>query len=301
MLPHFPEFKNIEWTDRHIVEQFTKNFPPYSDYNFVSLWSWDTRDKMKLSVLHGNLVLLFYDYMTEKPFLSFIGANMVSCTAQTLMEYSLIHFQEPCLKLIPEAVAALLCNEQFVLVPDEDSHDYILSVPYLCSIKNLSGDSDLAARGLRKYLKKYPHHKILTFSGGDIPADDCIELFKNWAKVKCLDHCELNEYSAFVRFITKAENDNIILGVYDDGVMIGFAAYEIVSSEYAIGHFLKADSSYKGIYEALNHFVGCQLAAKDILYWNFEQDLGIPQLRQSKKKYKPVFYLKKFIVQKREP
>ena len=255
---------------------------------------------MKLSQLHGNLVLLFYDYMTDTPFLSFIGKNRLSETVILLIEYSNLHFQEPCLKLIPEIVATQLCCEQFVIEPDENSHDYILSVPYLCNLQGQPSESDLAARYLKKYLKKYAHHKVATYSGKDIPSQECIELFKNWAKVKCLDHLELNEYSAFVRFIGNAENNNTILCIYDGNSMIGFAAYEIISAEYAICHFLKADSSYKGIFEALNFFVSSHLSAKNIPYWNFEQDLGIPQLRQSKKKYKPIFYLKKFSVQKRQ-
>ena len=34
----------------------------------------------------------------------------------------------------------------------------------------------------------------------------------------------------------------------------------------------------------------------NIPYYNWEQDLGIPGLRYSKEKYKPIFYLKKFTV-----
>jgi hypothetical protein len=46
----------------------------------------------------------------------------------------------------------------------------------------------------------------------------------------------------------------------------------------------------------LNFYVGQKLKEYNIRYWNFEQDLGIPGLRQSKRKYKPEFYLKKCIV-----
>ena len=154
VLPQFPDFKKLEWTDRHSVEQFTKEFPPYSDFNFVSLWSWNTKDKMMLSQLNGNLVVLFYDYITDTPFLSFIGRNKLSETAHSLIEYSTHHFQEPSLKLIPEIVATQLCSEHFAVEPDENSHDYILSVPYICCIKDLSSESDLAARYLKKILKE---------------------------------------------------------------------------------------------------------------------------------------------------
>ncbi len=34
MLPQFPQFKPLELTDKEDIENFTKNFPPYSDFSF---------------------------------------------------------------------------------------------------------------------------------------------------------------------------------------------------------------------------------------------------------------------------
>jgi hypothetical protein len=253
---------------------------------------------MQLSQLHGNLVLLFYDYLTENPFLSFIGKNCVAYTASMLIEYSMQKFQEPSLKLIPECVAANIQCPHFVIAPDEDAHDYILSVSYLNSLDRLPTSQNQAARYYKRYMESYSHLQVTTYSAWKIPVEDCICLFKRWAKIKGLNHVELNEYAAFVRCINNKENNNSIVAVYDNETMIGFAAYELVTSEYAIGHFLKADSNYKGLNEVLHYFVSQKLAEQNILYWNYEQDLGIPQLRQSKQKYKPVFFLKKYTVQK---
>lgn len=298
MIPQFPEFKNIEWSDRKDVEQFTKDFLPYSDFNFVSLWSWNTREKMQLSQLHGNLVLLFYDYMTEKPFLSFIGKNCAEYTASILIEYSILHFQESCLRLIPESVAINIECSHFTITPDLDAHDYIISVPYLNSLDKLPTNKHQAARYYKRYMELYGHLKVFEFETNEIPIEECINLFKRWAKIKGLNHLELNEYAAFVRCIHNQECRNIVVAVYDNQSVIGFAVYELISDEYAMGHFLKADSNYKGLNEALHFFVSQKLALKNIRYWNYEQDLGIPQLRQSKAKYKPIFYLKKYIVKK---
>src|ERR1043165_3627696 len=111
MIPFFPEFKFLEWNDKDNVEKLTKEFPPYSDYNFVSMWSWNTRKKMQVSQLNGNLVLLFYDYVTETPFLSFIGRNDVDDTALKLIDYSIQHYSTGILKLIPKTVAHQLRPE----------------------------------------------------------------------------------------------------------------------------------------------------------------------------------------------
>lgn len=45
MLPEFPQFKNLELSDEEEIERHTHKFLPYSDFNFVSMWSWDIKGK----------------------------------------------------------------------------------------------------------------------------------------------------------------------------------------------------------------------------------------------------------------
>ena len=298
MIPTFPEFKKLEWSDREAVQLFTSNFPPYSDFNFVSMWAWNTREKMMLSQLHGNLILLFYDYITELPFLSFMGSNRLSDTAHRLIEYSELHYKESRLKLIPEQIAVQICESEFTITEDEDSHDYILPVSYLCNLDSLP-NSNYAACNCKKFIRQYPNHIVKRRSAMDCHKEEYIDLFRRWAKINSLDHGELNEYSAFKKFIDNKESDNYIVSIYDGDKMMAFATYEVLPQGYAIGHFAKADKGYKGVYDGLYFSVAKMLREIGIRYWNFEQDLGIPDLRHSKLKYKPEFYLKKFIVEKK--
>lgn len=73
MIPEFPQFKVLELSDKGDIEVFTKKFPPYSDFNFVSMWSWDIKGDMRISQLNDNLVVRFTDYLTGNPFFSFFG------------------------------------------------------------------------------------------------------------------------------------------------------------------------------------------------------------------------------------
>lgn len=299
MIPTFPEFKKLEWGDREAVQQFTSNFQPYSDFNFVSMWAWNTREKMMLSQLHGNLILLFYDYITELPFLSFIGTNKVSDTVHSLLDHSILHYSESRLKLIPEEVAAHLCESEFNIASDVDSHDYIVPITYLSTISSLPRSSDHAARNCKRFLNTYPGHSVKACTIEDCRKDEYIELFKRWAKIKNLDHWELNEYSAFEKFIENKDSNNNIVSLHDGDKIMAFATYEILPQKYAICHFAKADRDYSGVYDGLFFTVAKILRELGIEYWNFEQDLGIPGLRQSKMKYKPEFFLKKFIIEKK--
>lgn len=72
MIPEFPNFKKIELSDQKEIESFTSKFPPYSDFNFTSLWSWDTHTNMQISILNKNLVIRFNDYLSDSFFYSLL-------------------------------------------------------------------------------------------------------------------------------------------------------------------------------------------------------------------------------------
>ena len=299
MIPKFPLFKNIEWNDRTDVQAFTSGFQPYSDFNFTSMYSWNTREKMMISELNGNLVVLFYDYLTGEPFLSFIGTNDIPATACRLLEYSERHYQTRGLRLIPEQVALHLPETDFVATPDNDSNDYILSVPYLANFDTLARSSNKAAYFCQKFLRHYPDHSIKVCPLNDSLTHDCTELFKRWAKTNTLNHWELNEYSAFERFIRRKENNNSVVSLYDGQTMIAFASYEVTCPDNALIHFAKADKGYDGVYYALLFYVAKTLNEANVCHLNIEQDMGLEGLRQSKRKYKPEYYLKKYIVERK--
>src|SRR3989344_4278099 len=101
-LPEFPKFKNLELSDKEAIEKITHKFPPYSDFNFVSMWSWDVKGEMRVSTLHGNLVVRFTDYLTGQPFYSFLGDSKVNETAEALLQLSKEEGLKAELKLVPE-------------------------------------------------------------------------------------------------------------------------------------------------------------------------------------------------------
>ena len=102
MIPKFPDFKKLELSDKDIVEDFVSKYPPYSDFNFISLWAWDTDSKRMISELNNNLVVYFTDYLSGEPFISFIGTNKVERTSQELITYAQSLGIDPKLRFIPE-------------------------------------------------------------------------------------------------------------------------------------------------------------------------------------------------------
>src|SRR6185295_15686005 len=109
----------------------THQFPPYSDFNFVSMWSWDIKGDMRICQLHGNLVVRFTDYITGEPFYSFLGNHEVNDTARQLLELSKKEGFELALKLVPEESIKHLDNMTFHIVEDRDHFDYIFDTKSL--------------------------------------------------------------------------------------------------------------------------------------------------------------------------
>jgi len=298
IIPEFPNFKEIELSDKAYIKSLTSKFKPYSDFNFTAIWSWswDMNQKMMLSQLNKNLVVLFNDYVSRQHFLSFIGDNKVSETALQLIEYSEKNYKIGLLKLIPEEIANVLSKSEFIIDPDRDSYDYIYSIKDLANMDKWSGESQ--SRAIRKFIREHPNYTIKQYSISEIVKDEYLEMFKRWSKNKNINNpFELNEFKAFKKFFQNDDDNIKIVSLFVDNILIGFNIYEIISDDYANCSFSKADTKYhSSIYDMLDWEEAKILNNKKIKYYNWEQDLGISGLRYSKEKYKPLFFLKKFIV-----
>jgi len=291
MIPEFPQFKKLELEDKKDVEKFTSKFPPYSDFNFVSIWSWDTKGEMRISQLNNNLVVRFTDYLSGNPFFSFLGDNKVDETIQELMDYSKEKYGQTCLKLVPEEVAKHSKNG-FEMQLDQDAFDYVYEVEHLADMhkwpKHTSG------KNVRRFTKEYPEYSIRHFPIKDAPVKECLSLFRKWAKVRDMNHTDLNEYKAAERVFNSGVDELRVVTLYLKDLLVGFTIYEVISKDYAVSHFAKSDKEHhQAVNDVLNWEEAKILDSLGVKYFNWEQDLGIEGLRKSKQKYNPIFLLKK--------
>ncbi len=298
MIPTFPTFKSLELPDKRAVERLTKVFPAYSDFNFTSLWVWNIKNAVKISKLNGNLVVLFADYVTGEPFLSFIGDKKVSATAFQLLSYAKVHFKQNFLKLIPEELAPYFSfkDSPFIVHHDRADADYIYLSDHLMTMREWSKNPK--GKALRKYLSTFPEHKVVVAPLSKINKDHYLDVFHKWSLEKHGNHAfDLNEFKAFERFLGLADTHIVFVSLYVGDELAGFSAYELLPKHYAVAHFSKAHTSvYPGVYEILNWEEGKVMHAKGVKFLNWEQDLGIPGLRHAKEKYRPYFLLKKIMV-----
>lgn len=298
MIPDFPKFKKIELSDAEDVKKITQKYPPYSDFNFSNIWSWDLKGEMGVSILNNNLVVQFTDYVNGQPFLSFLGDNMVNETAKELVIFSQNNFKTEILKLIPEMIAESLDKSEFDISSDRDSYDYVYSVEDLANLDSWPQNS--LSKKIRQFLKKYPQYVVKHNSIKEIVTDEYLEMFKRWAKNKKIEnHFEFNEYKAFERMLQIKDENIKIISLYLGETLIGFTLFEITQDGHALSHFAKADTALcSSVYSTLNWEEAKIFKKLGIKHYNWQQDLGVQGMRDSKIKYKPIYFMKKFLVRK---
>jgi hypothetical protein len=302
MLPEFPKFKKLEWKDKIEIENFTLKFPPYSDFNFISLWSWNINDQIRLSQLNKNLVIQFSDYQNGEPFYSFIGVNNVDDTASKLLQLAESEGIGKELRLLSQETIRLIDCKKFITKEDYNNFDYILSVDRL---ENYRGTKLASKRNYaRRFFKKYGSQaEIKRLNLHDLGIQRCvIDLFHAWVLMKGYSWGEAqNEISALSRFFDISDFSTIIpIGIFVSGNLVAFWFHEVLKNEFVMSHFEKASYAlYDGIYPYLVQETAHFLSSEGIKFINFEQDLGIPGLREGKSDYFPLGYLKKYILHER--
>ena len=300
MLPKFPNFKNISVEDRSLVEAFTHIYEPYSDFNFTSLWSWDTNNERAISELNGNLVVRFTDYKTNAPSFSFLGTNEFEKTSIELLAFAEASNIAPVLTLMPEeAISELSQNSVLMIVEDRDNHDYIYSVSKLAELEGI--EYKQKRHLANKFLREYPQaeFQIKNLTDTEI-REQVFSVIRRWENKKKADNKTYDiehEEMAIGRLLETASSHQLVMScVLLEDEMIAFSIDEILPNSYAISHFFKADSSYSGIFDFLSKKLSEYMQKNNVVFWNWEQDLGVENLRKSKMSYRPVRFLKKYKV-----
>jgi hypothetical protein len=299
-IPEFPNSKGLTLNDKAEIENFVRQFPPYSDYNFTSLYCYDVSDRITVSWLNGNLVVLFQDYMSDGMFYSFLGDKQVGETAMTLLNHCAKVGLDAQLGLIPDCTRKMIEGfDGLAISEDLDNHDYILSVNDVATCKG--NRFDRKRNLVNRFIKQYPDHTVRLLSlGQNDTQQQIIDLFHIWAEGKPEnENSAVHALHALKRLLNSANSFDVIgIGVFVHDQLGAFFIQEIIDAHYAIAHFEQDDIAYSGITSFIRQASAKYLAAKGCLYMNIEQDLGIPGLRKAKALWRPTSYLKKYIIRK---
>lgn len=299
MIPKFPEFKKLEFSDKPDVDNIVRKYPPYSDFNYTSMFCWNIGGKMEISELNSNLVVKFTDYVTSEQFYSFLGNNVVNDSARKILLHALYEDVNPILKLIPATSVEGLDERVFDIQEDRENFDYLYNVNFLAAYHGRPYETK---RNLvNRLMKFHPQVESKEIDIADKATQEkIIQLIDVWEKNKLNDDKLVDkerEIVALKNLFSVAEDLELIsIGVYDSEELIGFSINEPLLGGYAITHFAKSDANYPGIYAFLMRESCRKILWYDKGILNYEQDLGIPSLRFSKESFRPVSFLKKYTV-----
>lgn len=288
-------FRPITLSDLSLYRQYAVREVEASDLSFISLYIWKDSYQVKLAEYKGYLLLLC-TYQGETYFLPPLGQTPE--VLLPLLEEMVTYLHRQGLPFKMKAVSAgtgkfIQDNlpGRYLLTPDRKNWDYIYLTKDLIELKG------------RKYQQKRNHinkfKQVYDYSYEPLTQEyieDCIETFEAWAADKGDSPTVREERLALMEALQNLNALPLTGGVLKvNGRVEAFSLGSLLNRETALIHFEKANQRLSGIYSVINqHFV--EKAWFMTKYINRENDMGVPGLREAKRRYHPARMIEKFVI-----
>lgn len=300
-VPTFPSYRRIKLSDKPMITRYLKPFPPFSEIIFSNLYDWRVNGLYtKFSKINGNLLIRACDVSTEKYVVWFVGTNKPDETILKLLsKYSKIH--------IPFYLLETFENiKDIEIIEDPNNHEYVYDVGHVLSMR--SNKYEKFRRNVKKFDSVSSDYELKTLTNPKSKRDlykKIEELFRSWSLYK--SNGETDDYNTFFEFDSLKQyliHSNLynltFIGLYKDTELCAFSTVEIDKSKnVAYVCYAKSNLSQRGISEFLFYKTAEFVQSKGIRYINFEQDLGIQNLRRYKEKLVPIEMYKSYIVKEK--
>ncbi|WP_066387727.1 DUF2156 domain-containing protein [Helicobacter himalayensis] len=299
------DFCKIELKDKEIFDKYlTQDNLALSDINFTNCYMWRYAREISFAEVAGNLIIKT-QYPNQAPYIFYpIGDGDKRASLDSVLQ----EFKAQNLNLQIRALNKEQASELGQFYPhakpvaNRDKFDYIYNV------------SELIALSGRKYHKKKNHlnYFLQEYAHFAYEAIDSSNITQLLAVNNAWFEANPNK-SEGLKFENLGINDALnsfeALGLKGglirvDSQIIAFSfgevipctlSYEGVSGDMAVMHIEKADSQFRGIFQAINQQV-LEHCFAQCAWVNREEDLGIEGLRKAKLSYQPTLLLEKFEV-----
>lgn len=182
----------------------------------------------------------------------------------------------------------------FTVSRKRDLDDYIYSSHKLIS---LEGKKLSAKRNHIHQFEKTYDYSFCPLRKEDF--DECLNIDKDWEKIQDASMYEsIEEERKGIENCLNCWDDFEFSGaiIRIDGKAVAFTIGEKISDELAIIHFEKCDTSYLGIYAAINqHYISTHF--ENVTWINRQEDIGLEGLRRAKESYHPDMMGEKWMAQ----
>lgn len=290
-------WKVLELKDKDLFKPFYSE-TEVSDLSFTNLLLWRFARKIEYSQIN-NLIYIKTTYPEQDPYFFF---PLGKVTKQNfLISLSKIFTDSQKKTLTLKAVTKnQLTFLQDIFGKNISFESELNHFDYIYPIKEmtfLEGRKYHKKKNQLNYFKNNYCYTVETLS------EDNLEEVKNfsffWLQHKQDENNQItltNEYQGIISVLENFRQLAIrVLVLRVDEKVIGFSISEKLNSNTALIHIEKANSEYKGAYQALNQLC-LEKFWQDLKFVNREEDLGLESLRKSKLSYHPSELREKFKV-----
>lgn len=285
------DFKKITLEDKELFKKYITKDDIGWEYNFATLYLWDVNDTMMCC--ERNDMLLIYNIFNSgvvfmPPYLK--NKSDFLSTVEAVSEYAHSKKIKYCIRGLTESQANMLDSDKYFMRSNRDDSDYI----YLSDdLKRLEGKAFHSKRNFVTRFAKTYDYELKDYETGDY--DGIMRLYDTWEVDSSHSTLALERsaISRALKFSTELDLKISVLKVH--GKYVGFSVSSLESNGVVHTIFEKADTSYIGIYQALNKLSAEKYFPDGVLV-NRQEDMGIEGLRKAKLSYNPVKLLDKYFV-----
>ncbi len=286
------DFKDLGLEDKPVFDDYTTQTPPEtSELTFTNLFMWRHRYKPKWTIYANCLLTLFLDANDTWSAFQPLGRGDVERALHLVTEYLHTHYGKAAISRVGPSFAEQYASPDYQIEEDRNNSDYVYLTQELI---NLPGNKFHKKKNLyNQFIKKYDF-EYKEFDANLIP--QLLDLQESWCELKkCSDDQSLLDedhaiYQA-LKFMETLKFRGAALMI--EGRVAAFSFGEMLNKDTAVIHIEKGDSSFTGVYVAMNKLF-CENAWSNVTYINREQDLGLEGLRRAKLSYNPHHLVTKY-------
>jgi hypothetical protein len=279
------DFCPVTVEDRDFFEQYYRRHRlAHSDNSFANMVCWNHYAHYEYALVRDSLVIA----STIDGATSFRGplGTRDSTVLEEVLRLACAEGDERAYYLFGDAYRQWVASLFPSLHVNEDRHffDYV----YLTAdLSELKGGKYLS---IRRQLNRFRNEcKYQTELMSRENLDDVREFLEKWCQWK---HCDEQPVLGYekdavlfaIDHFFEIDLEGLLLRI--DGHVGAMAVYEELNEETAVIHFEKGLPDCEGIYKGINYETARQLAPRYVMI-NRESDLGVPGLREAKKRYHP--------------
>lgn len=254
---------------------------PLSEYSFANLFLFRKKHENKIVKVEGEIFIQGKTYDGLETLMPTVLPN--PDMTSKIIESGRIFYP------IPEQWLDRFPKESHITNVEADN-DYLHKRE---SIATYAGRALSAKRNLVGQFEREYEAEILPLTLTSAP--DAIHVVEQWIRESDYKD-DTDECKEALKYL----NELSLLGsiIYVNKKPIAFHVGEMLTNEVYIVHFAKGSKQYKGVYPYMYQQLAKSLP-NNIEWLNFEQDLGLPNLRQAKHSFEPDHYGVKFRISKK--